>query len=165
MFAFFQLLVAVLAATHIRSTSAFQPGSDYNISKTTSLYNCTGHTPVSNVTVRNAFDTLPQIDSSSGRGWEQWTLFFQGTFQFVLRWNTGNPSSSTVPSPPHFDIIVNISGFHGESTMVGDFSYTDDGQTKQIAIGDNKLTWDSEGLWYNASINIDDYHIEMNSFS
>lgn len=164
MFSLPLLIAAVVAATHIRSASAFQSGSDYNVYKTTNLYNCTGHVPVSNVTVPNAFDTLPQIDPSSGQGWEQWSLFLHGTFPMVMRWNQGDPSSSA-QTPAYFEILLNINGTTVQSTEIGELSYTNNENTKQIAIGDNLLVWDSEALWYNASVHIGGYQIQLNSFS
>lgn len=160
----YHLFITALTAAHIYSASAFQLGSDYNVYKTTNLYNCTGHVPVSNVTVSNAIDTLPQIEPSSGCGWEQWTLSLHGTFTMIMRWNQGDPSSST-PTPAYFDVFMDINGTTVESTVIGELSYTNNKNIKQIIIGGNTLTWDSDGLWYNASINIDSYQIQLNSFS
>ena len=165
MFTFHLLIAVVLAATHVRSVSGFQPGSDYNAYKTTNLYNCTGHTPVSNVTVRNAIDTLPQVEPGSGHGWEQWTIYLHGTFPTMLRWNQGNPSSSA-PSPAYLDFLVlDVNGTTLQGKVVGKFSYTNSENVKQIAIGDNTLTWDADGLWYNASVNLDGYQLQLDSFS
>ncbi|KAF8443195.1 hypothetical protein L210DRAFT_3644057 [Boletus edulis BED1] len=158
------LIVAVVAAAYIHSASSFQPGSDYGVYKTTNLYNCTGHVPVSNVTVPNAIDTLPQIEPCEGHGWEQWSLFFHGTISVLLRWNQGDPSSY-VPSPAQFDVYLDVNGTTVQGKVVGDLTYVDSDHIKQIVIGDNSLTWDSDGLWYNVSVNIDDYHLTLNSFS
>ncbi|KAG6376873.1 hypothetical protein JVT61DRAFT_899 [Boletus reticuloceps] len=159
------LIVAVVAAAYIRSASSFQSGSDYDVYKTTNLYNCTGHVPVSNVTVPNAVDTLPQIEPCEGHGWEQWSLFLHGTFSMLLRWNQGDPSSY-VSSPAQFDVlIVDVNGTTVQGKVVGDLAYTDSDHVKQIVIGDNSLTWDSDGLWYNVSVSIDDYHLTLDSFS
>jgi hypothetical protein len=159
------LIAAVVAAPHIHLASAFQPGSDYDVYKTTNLYNCTGHDPVSNVTVSNAVDTLPQIKPSSGHGWEQWSLFLHGTPPVLLRWNQGDQSSS-LPSPAQFDaLIVDVNGTTVQSTVIGDLSYTNDEDVKRIAIGDNSLTWDSNALWYNVSVSVDGYQLELDSFS
>lgn len=159
------LIAAVVAAAYIHSVSSFQPGSNYNAYKTTNLYNCTGNVPVSNVTVPNAVDTLPQIEPSAGCGWEQWSLFLHGTFPILLRWNQGDPSSS-VPSPAQFDVlVVDVNGTTVQDTVIGDFSYTNSEHFKQIAIGDNSLTWDSDALWYNASVSIGGYQLQLDSFS
>lgn len=165
MFSFHLLVAAVAIVVHVRSVSAFQPGSDYNAYKTTNLYNCTGHAPISNVTVPNVFDTLPQIDPSSGQGWEQWSLFLHGSYPVILRWNQGNPSSSSVPSPAHFDFLINVNGTTIQSSVQGDLSYTDNEEIKQIAIGGNSLTWDSSALWYNVSVNMNGYQMQLDSFS
>lgn len=159
------LIAAVVAAPHIRLASAFQPGSDYEVYKTTNLYNCTGHVPVSNVTVSNAVDTLPQIEPSTGPGWEQWSLFLHGTFSILLRWNHGDQSSS-LPSHAQFDaLIVGVNGTTVQGSVIGDLSYTNDDHVKRIAIGDNSLTWDSDALWYNVSVSVDGYQLELDSFS
>ncbi|KAG8214374.1 hypothetical protein J3R82DRAFT_9363 [Butyriboletus roseoflavus] len=159
------LFVAVVAAVHIPLVSSFQPGSDYDVYKTTNLYNCTGHVPVSNVTVPNAVDTLPQIDPSADQGWEQWSLILHGTFPMILRWNKGDPSSF-VPSPAHFDVlIVDVNGTTVKDTVIGNFSYTNSEHVKQITIGDNSLMWDSDALWYNVSVNVDGYQLKLDSFS
>ncbi|KAH0826167.1 hypothetical protein J3R83DRAFT_5588 [Lanmaoa asiatica] len=162
-----QLLVpALVAAAHIGSVSSFQPGSDYDVYKTTNLYNCTGHVPVSNLTVPNAVDTLPQIEPSAGHcGWEQWSLFLHGTFPIILRWNQGDPSSSVL-SPAHFDVlVVGVNGTTVQVMVMGDLSYTNGEHVKRIAIGDNSLTWDSDALWYNVSVSVDGYQLELDSFS
>lgn len=165
MFNFQLFIAAVVTAAHIRSVLSFQPGSDYDAYKTTNLYNCTGKNPASNVTALNAIDTLPQIEPSSGHGWEQWSLFLHGTFPMILRWNQGNPSAPE-PSPAHFDILVgDVNGTTVQGTVVGNLSYTDTEHVKQIAIGDNSLTWDSDALWYNVSVSIDGYQLELDSFS
>ena len=49
--------------------------------------------------------------------------------------------------------------------VVGKLSYTNSENVKQIAIGDNTLTWDADGLWYNASVNLDGYQLQLDSFS
>ena len=159
------LIAAVVAASHIRSASSLQPGSDYDVYKTTNLYNCTGHVPSSSVAVSNAVDTLPQIEPSLGHGWEQWSLFLHGTFTMLLRWNQGDQSSS-VPSPAQFDaLILGVNGTTVQGTVTGDLSYTNDERVKRITIGDNSLTWDSDALWYNVSVSIDGYQLELDSFS
>jgi hypothetical protein len=159
------LIAAVVASPRIRLASAFQPGSGYDVYKTTNLYNCTGHVPVSNVTVSNAVDTLPQIEPSTGNGWEQWSLFLHATPPILLRWNQGDQSSS-LPSPAQFDaLIVDINGTTVQGTVTGDLSYTNDEDVKRIAIGNNSLTWDSNALWYNVSVNVDGYQLELCSFS
>ena len=159
------LIAAVVVAAHISSVSSFQTGSDYDIYKTTNLYNCTGHIPVSNVTVPNAVDTLPQIDPSAGYGWEQWSLSIHGTFPMILRWNKGDPSSFE-PSPAHLDVlIVGVNGTTVQGSVVGNLSYTNGERVKRIAIGNNSLTWDSDALWYNASVSMDGYQVQLDSFS
>jgi len=157
-------IAAVVAAAHIHLASSFQPGSDYDVYKTTNLYNCTGHVPVSNVTVPNAVDTLPQIEPSIGQGWEQWSLFLHGTFPVILRWNQGDPSSS-VPSPAHFDLLMDVNGTIVQGTVTGNLSYTNGEHVKQIAIGENSLMWGSDALWYNVSANVDGYHLELDSLA
>lgn len=162
----FQLLIraAVITAAHTRS-SYFQPGSDYDIYNTTNLYNCTGETHVSNVTVPNAIDTLPQIEPSPGHGWEQWSLFLHGTFPMILRWTQGNPSG-TEPAPPQFDILFRgVDGTTVQGTVMGNLSYSNGEHVKQITIGNNSLTWDSDGVWYNVSVTIDDYRLILDSLS
>ncbi|KAG6370998.1 hypothetical protein JVT61DRAFT_10714 [Boletus reticuloceps] len=159
------LIVAVIAAAYIRSALSFQLGSDYGVYKTTNLYNCTGHIPVSTVTVPNAVDTLPQIEPCEGHGWGQWTLFFHGTFSMLLRWNHGDPSSPVHPSAQFDVLIVDVIGTNVRGKVVSDLAYTDSEHVKQIMIGDNLLTWDSDGLRYNVSVSIDDYHLTLDSFS
>ena len=159
------LIAAAVAAAYIRSVSSFQPGSDYDAYKTTNLYNCTGNVPISNVTVPNAVDTLPQIEPFGGHGWEQWLLFLRGTFPILLRWNQGDPSSSA-PSPAQFDLLVaDVNGTTVQGTVIGDLSYTNSEDFKQIAIGDNSLTWDSNASWFNVSVCIDGYRLQLDSFS
>ncbi|KAF8549594.1 hypothetical protein OG21DRAFT_1515003 [Imleria badia] len=161
-----QLLVAtVVMAAFIRSVSSFQPGTDYDTYKTTNLYNCTGNVLVSNVTVPNAVDTLPQIEPSKCHGWEQWTLFLHGTFPILLRWNQGDPSSH-VHSPAQFDVlVVGVNGTNVQGNVTGNLSYTNNKHFKRIAIGENSLTWDSDALWYNVSVSIDGYRLQLDSFS
>ena len=161
MFAHHLLTAAVVAASHV---SAFQPGADYDVYKTTNLYNCPGRVPVSNVTARNAADTLPQIAPVAGKGWEQWSLFMHGTFPIVLRWNQGDPSSPA-PSPAKFDILLNINGTTVQGTVAGNLSYTDGEHVHKITIGNNVLSWDVDALWYNVSVCVDGYQLALNSFS
>ncbi|KAF8438183.1 hypothetical protein L210DRAFT_3647169 [Boletus edulis BED1] len=157
------LIAAVLAAAHIRLVTSFQLGSDYDKYKTTNLYNCTGHVPVSNVTVVNAFDTLPQVEGF--HGWEQWSLFLHGTFPILLRWSQGDPSCS-MDSPAKFDVlIVDVNGTNIQGTVTGNLSYTNGEHFKRIAIRDNSLTWDSHALWYNVSVNIHGYELRLDSFA
>ena len=83
----------------------------------------------------------------------------------LLRWNQGDQSSS-VPSPAQFDaLILGVNGTTVQGTVTGDLSYTNDEHVKRITIGDNSLTWDSDALWYNVSVSIDGYQLELDSFS
>ncbi|KIL00194.1 hypothetical protein PAXRUDRAFT_315241 [Paxillus rubicundulus Ve08.2h10] len=147
MHSFFSFSATALIAACVSLASAFEPGSDYGVYKTTNLYNCTGHIPFSNVTVPNAADTLPQIIPSSRYGWEQWTLFMHGTFPAILRWTQGDPSSST-------------SGF-----TKGELSYTIDKNLNRIAVGENSLTWDPNAEWYNATVKVNGYSMQLDTFS
>ncbi|KAF9222959.1 hypothetical protein BS17DRAFT_767687 [Gyrodon lividus] len=164
---FFLSTTAVVAAC-VSLASAFQPGSDYGVYKTTNLYNCTGHIPNSNVTVPNAADTLPQISPSSGNhGWEQWSLFMHGTFPLIIRWTQGDPSSSiSVPSNGKFELLIlGVNGTTVHGSAEGHLSYTNDQNLKRISVGDNSLTWDSSAQWYNATVSISGYSLQLDSFS
>ncbi|KAF8837856.1 hypothetical protein BDN67DRAFT_972409 [Paxillus ammoniavirescens] len=167
MHSFFLLSATALVAACVSSVSAFEPGSDYSVYKTTNLYNCTGHIPFSNVTVPNAADTLPQIAPSSRSGWEQWTLFMHGTFPAILRWTPGDPSSSaSVPSDGKFELlIIGVNGTTVQGSTKGELSYTTDKNLNRIAVGDNSLTWDSNAEWYNATVKMDGYSMQLDAFS
>ncbi|KAF9240231.1 hypothetical protein BU15DRAFT_74147 [Melanogaster broomeanus] len=154
---------AVVAAC-VSLASAFQPGSDYGVYKTTNLYNCTGHVLSSNVTVPNAADTLPQLDH--GSGWEQWTLFMHGTFPMILRWTQGDPSSSGSVSSGKFELlIIGVNGTTVNGSDYGQLSYENYDNYRRISVGGNSLTWDSTALWYNATVSIDGYSMELDSYS
>ena len=164
-----QLFIAVVvAAAYIRLASSFQPGSDYDAYKKLNLYNCTGHTRVSNVTNVNAADTLPQVEPCSGRdGWEQWSLFLHGTFPVLLRWRQGVPGPTALSSSPaEFDVLIaDVDGTTVQRKVTGCLAYTDGEHVKQIKTGESSLTWDAGATWYNVSVSVDGYRLELDSFS
>ncbi|KAH7885494.1 hypothetical protein F5I97DRAFT_1830617 [Phlebopus sp. FC_14] len=157
----------VFTAASLPLALAFQPGADYGQYKTTNLYNCTGHIPTSNVTVRNAADTLPQIDPSSGNGWERWDLFLHGTYPIVMRWSQGDPSvPSSVPSLGKFEmLILDINNETVHASVADKLTYKNDENFKQIAVGNNTLTWDASAEWFNVSTSAGGYSITLDSFS
>ncbi|KAN0074635.1 hypothetical protein V8E55_011684 [Tylopilus felleus] len=143
MFTSWLFIAAVFAAVYIHPASSFQPGPDYGVYETSNLYNW--RVPVSNVTVSNAADTLPQIEPCTGRGWEQWSLFLHGTFPMLLRWTRGDPSSGA-PAPAQFDVLIaDVNRTTVQGKVVGDLAYTNGGRMSYYSVvgGTSSASFDS----------------------
>lgn len=158
-----------LALVYLSPTAvfAFQPGADYGLYKTPNLYNCSGTSLTSNVTVHNSVDTLPQIEPLSDAGWEQWDFFMHGTFPIIMRWYQGDQSDcSSSPTVGKIDVaILNVNGTNVRTTLVGPLTYKNDAGVKAISIGDNTFHWDDSTHWYNLTLNVEGYSLVLNTYS
>lgn len=153
-------------AIYLPSVLAFQPSTDYGQYKTDNLYNCSGTSSMSAVTVTNSADTLPEIQPLSSQGWEQWDFFTHGTFPIILRWSQGDQSQAdATPASGKIEIAIpDVNGTNVLTTVTGPLTYTD-GDVKQVSIGSNTFKWDSDSLWYNLTVVADGYTLVLNTYS
>ncbi|KAL4081158.1 hypothetical protein J3A83DRAFT_155103 [Scleroderma citrinum] len=158
-----------LALSHLPSGAALaiQQGADYGLYKTSNLYNCSGTSLISNVTVQNSADTLPQIEPLSNAGWEQWDFFMHGTFPIIMRWSQGDQSDcDSAPDMGKIDVaILDVNGTDVRATLVGPLTYKNDAGVKSISIGGNTFHWDNSTLWYNLTLSVDGYSMVLNTYS
>lgn len=160
--------LSVFLALAVSSTAvALQPGADYGLYKTPNLYNCSGSSLISNVTVPNSEDTLPQIEPLSNAGWEQWDFYMRGTFPIIMRWHQGDQSDcNSAPTVGKIDVaILNVNGTDVRTTLVGPLTYKNDAGVKAVSIGDNTFHWDNSTRWYNLTLNVEGYTLVLDTYS